>query len=82
MTKNKTIPGETIRWGKERKERQPSLANTPQLLKGGCKPKPIKLRKLSNKIFAGIEFPDPGGSDFANAELVSAKIKKINNNRK
>jgi hypothetical protein len=35
-----------------------------------------------NKIFAGIEFPDPGGSDFANAELVSVKIKKINNNRK
>jgi hypothetical protein len=30
-----------------------------------------------NKIFAGIEFPDPGGSGFANAKLVNVEMIRI-----
>jgi len=35
-----------------------------------------------NKIFAGIEFPDPGGSGFASTEFEPIVIKKMNNNLK
>jgi hypothetical protein len=34
-----------------------------------------------NKMFAGMEFPDPGGNDFAKAELVNVEMKRININR-
>src|SRR4030067_1567361 len=51
---NMVIPGNIMRCGKNLSAVHPSLANTPQLLKGGARPIPTKLRVDSDKMAAGI----------------------------